>query len=194
MHSNNLVVQRSGTFGGMGLTQEGWPARSRPSCLLHPANLCQSLLDQGCSRRESRTNHAEGTDTELRCGRCQRGDRRLRCTRSAVPPDPAALMAGGSHEGVSTSGPRPHERPRCSSRSFLLNPDVSLSPPEIARKPSVAAHPGRAAQSSSDRGSPTIPCCGPAQRQSGRCGPEALDRPCAEAQRDGPGPPCLLLV
>ena len=125
MHSNNFVVQRSGTFGGMGLTQEGWPARSRPSCLLHPADLCQSHADQGCSRTESRTNHAGGTDTELRCGRCQRGARRLRCTRNAVPPDPAALMEGEPHEGVSAARPCPHERRRCSSRSiFLRNRDL----------------------------------------------------------------------
>ena len=39
MHSNEVVVQRSGTFGGMGLTQEGWPARSRPSSLLDEGRL-----------------------------------------------------------------------------------------------------------------------------------------------------------
>jgi len=36
MRSNELVVERPGTFGGMGLTQEG-PARKRPPFLFAPS-------------------------------------------------------------------------------------------------------------------------------------------------------------
>jgi hypothetical protein len=66
MRSNQIIVQRSGTFGDIGLTQEGWPARRRPSCLIHPPiSANRSLTRAALAERAERAMPKEHTPSSV---------------------------------------------------------------------------------------------------------------------------------
>jgi hypothetical protein len=72
----------------------------------------------------------------------------------------------------------------------LARASIRLGSYESRQRPRIRVE----QRSPSDPERSTTPCCGPAQPQSDRCGPERPDSRYARARRDGPGPPCPLLA